>query len=113
MPNGTQVNLGLIRRPLDTLANGTALIYRGDGQWTNPLDNVATIFAARTITGAAPTALTSRSQFARSGDALENNVIFRADPQVTDKGIFRYDKVEIGALPGSDREQQVRRFNPI
>ena len=111
LANGTAVNLGLIRRPLDTLANGTALIYSGNGQWSNPLDNVATITAARTITGAAPTALTSRSQFARSGDALENAVILRADPQVTNKGIFPYDTVEIGALPGSYRKEHVRRFN--
>ena len=111
LANGTSANLGLIRRPLDTLANGTALIYSGNGQWANPLDNVVTLLAARTITGAAPTALTSRSQFARSGDALENAVILRADPQVTDKGIFPYDTVEIGALPGSYRREHVRRFN--
>lgn len=111
LANGTSVNLGLIRRPLDTLANGTALIYSGNGQWTNPLDNAATITAARTITGAAPATLTSRSQFARSGDALENAAILRADPQVTDKGIFPYDTVEIGALPGSYRKEHIRRFH--
>ena len=111
LANGTAVNLGLIRRPLDTLANGTALIYSGNGQWANPLDNAATILAARTVTGAAPAALTSRSQFARSGDALENAAILRADPQVTDKGIFPYDTVEIGALPGSYRREHIRRFN--
>jgi hypothetical protein len=111
LANGTSVNLGLIRRPLDTQANATALIYSGNGQWTNPLDNVATILAARTIAGAAPTALTSRSQFARSGNALENNATLRADPQVTDKGIFPYDTVEIGALPGNYRKEHVRRFN--
>lgn len=111
LANGTAVNLGLIRRPLDTLANGTALIYSGNGQWANPLDNVATLFAARTITGAAPAALASRSQFARSGDALENAALLRADPQVTDRGIFPFDTVEIGALPGSYRLEHVRRFN--
>ena len=111
LANGTSANLGLIRRPLDTQANGTALIFSGNGQWANPLDNVATILAARTITGAAPAALTSRSQFARSGDALENAVILRADPQVTDRGIFPYDTVEIGALPGSYRQENVRRYN--
>jgi len=111
LANGPSANLGLIRRPLDTQANGTALIFSGNGQWANPLDNVATILAARTITGAAPAALTSRSQFARSGDALENAVILRADPQVTDRGIFPYDTVEIGALPGSYRQENIRRYN--
>lgn len=111
LTNGTTVDLGLIRRPLDTQANGTALIFSGNGQWFSPLDNIATLLAARTITGAAPTALTSRSQFARSGNALENSAILRADPQVTNQGIFPYETVEIGALPGSYRKEKDKRYS--
>ncbi|MEY2879962.1 MAG: hypothetical protein RLZZ15_2342, partial [Verrucomicrobiota bacterium] len=111
LANGTSVNLGLIRRPLDTNASGTALIYSGNGQWSSPLDNLVTILANRTIAGAAVNPATARSQFARSGDALENSAILRADPQATDKGIFPYDTVEIGALPGNFRKEHLRRFN--
>jgi len=111
LANGTTVNLGLIRRPLDTNAAGTALIYSGNGQWANPLDNVVTLLANRTITGAAVNPATARSQFARSGDALENSAILRADPQVTSQGIFPYETVEIGALPGHYRQEHLRRIN--
>lgn len=111
LANGTPVNLGLIRRPLDTNAIGTALIYSGNGQWRNPLDNLVTLLGNRTVAGAAATPITSRSQFARSGAARENDPAFRVDPQVTDHGIFPYDQVEIAALPGSYRKEHDRRLN--
>ena len=103
LANGTSVNLGLIRRPLDTLANGTALIYSGNGQWSDPLDNLVTIMANRTITGGAVNPASARSQFARSGSDRENSPLFSTDPQVTNAGIFPYETVEIGALPGNFR----------
>lgn len=108
LANGTTVNLGLIRRPLDSNALGTAFIYSGNGDWTNLLGNVVTIFGARTITGAAGS---PASQFARTGAARENDARFAADPQVTSKGIFPYDTVELGALPGNWRREKVGRFN--
>ncbi|MSU49496.1 MAG: hypothetical protein EXS37_10490 [Opitutus sp.] len=108
LANGTSVNLGLIRRPMDTLANGTVLLYSGNGQWANPLDNLVTILGARTITGGTGS---PNSQFSRSGASRENDPAFCADPQVTDKGIFPYDTVEIAALPGHYRAEHVRRFN--
>ncbi len=103
LANGTAVNLGLIRRPLDTLANSTALFYSGNGQWTDPLDNLVTITANRTVTGGAVNPATARSQFARTGSARENSPLFSTDPQVTDARIFPYETVEIGALPGNYR----------
>jgi outer membrane receptor protein involved in Fe transport len=113
LANGTTANLGLIRRPLDGggSPNQTLLIYSGNGNWTNLLDNLITIGANRTITGAAASPVASRSAFMRSGAARENNPAFRADPQVTDKGIFPYDKVEIAALPGNLRTENDRKLN--
>lgn len=103
LANGSTVNLGLIRRPLDTLANATALIYSGNGQWSSPLDNLVTITANRTVTGGAVNPATARSQFARTGAARENSPLFSTDPQVTDSRIFPFETVEIGALPGNYR----------
>ena len=106
LANGTTVNLGLIRRPLDSTATGTALIYNND--WKTLLGNQVTLFGARTITGAAGS---PASQFARSGAARENDPRFQADPQVTDPGIFPFETVELAALPGSYRIERVKRFN--
>ena len=113
LANGTPVNLGLIRRPLDGggSPNQTLLIYSGNGNWSNLMDSLITIGANRTITGAAASPVASRSAFMRSGAARENNPAFRADPQVTDKGIFPYDKVEIAALPGNLRTENDRKLN--
>jgi hypothetical protein len=47
----------------------------------------------------------------RSGSARENAAGYRADPQVTDKGIFPYDEVEIAALPGNLRTEHDRKLN--
>ena len=102
LSNGTSVNLGLIRRPLDTLATATALLY-SPGQWQNPLDNLVTITSNRAVTGGAINPATARRQFARTGSARENSALFSADPQVTDERIFPYRTVEIGALPGNYR----------
>jgi hypothetical protein len=104
------VNLGLIRRPLDSRPNGTTLIWSGNGQWDTPLDNLVTIMANRTQTGGAASPTNSRTQFARSGSDRENNPSFRADPQVTDKGIFPYDSVEIAALPGAYRWEKDHKY---
>lgn len=109
--NGQTVDLGLIRRPLDTRANGTTLIYNGNGDWLDPFGGVVTLAANRTITGGAISPTNTRTQFMRSGSDRENNPSFRADPQVTDKGIFPYDTVEIAALPGSYRSENDRRFH--
>ncbi len=106
LANGTPVNLGLIRRPLDTQAGGTTLIY-SPGQWENPLDNVVTIMRNRTIAGGNGSPL---RQFARSGAARENSAFFSADPQVTDTGIFPFRTTEIGALPGNYRQEDGRKF---
>ena len=102
LANGTSVNLGLIRRPLDTLATATVFYY-SPGQWQNPLDNIVTIASNRTVAGGAVNPATARSQFARTGAARENSALFSADPQVTDERIFPYRTVEIGALPGNYR----------
>ncbi len=113
LANGTTVNLGKIRRPLDTANAGTYLIYPGNGQWGVPLDNRITLTANRTVTNG-QVAPTSRSQFARSGDSRENNDMQdgrRADPQVTDQGIFPYETVEIAALPGSYRRENDHKIN--
>ena len=109
LSDGTSVNLGLIRRPLDTKNNGTVFYYDGSGDWLNPIDNVVTLLSNRRITGAASSPTSGRSFFIRSGSARENNISFRADPQVTDKGIFPYDSVEIAALPGSYNWEKNRR----
>lgn len=109
LANGTSVNLGLLRRPLDTLATATVLYY-SPGQWQNPLDNVATITSNRTVTGGAVNPATARSQFARTGSARENSALFSADPQVTDERIFPFRTVELGALPGNYRWENVDRL---
>lgn len=110
LSDGSTVDLGLIRRPLDTRNSGTVLIYDGNGQWENPMDNVVTLLSNRRIRGSLATPTNSRSFFIRSGSARENNSSFRADPQVTDRGIFPYDTVEIAALPGSFRAEKDRRY---
>ncbi|MBL9185895.1 MAG: hypothetical protein JNK23_00310 [Opitutaceae bacterium] len=102
LANGTSVNLGLIRRPLDTNALATVLYY-SPRQWQNPIDNLLTITGNRSVTGAAVNPVTARSQFARTGSARENSLLFSADPQVTDSRLFPYETVEIGALPGNYR----------
>jgi outer membrane receptor protein involved in Fe transport len=113
LANGTAVNLGLIRRPLDGggSPNQTLLIYSGNGNWTNLLDNSITVGSNRTITNTAVTPASARSAFMRSGAARENNPAFRADPQVTDTGIFPYEDVEIAALPGNLRTENDRKLN--
>jgi outer membrane receptor protein involved in Fe transport len=113
LANGTTANLGLIRRPLDGggSPNQTLLIYSGNGNWTNLMDNLITVGSNRTITNTAVTPASARSAFMRSGAARENNPAFRADPQVTDTGIFPYDRVEIAALPGNRRTENDRKLN--
>lgn len=113
LANGTAVNLGLIRRPLDGggSPNQTLLIYSGNGNWTNLMDNFITVASNRTVTGTALSPASRRSIFMRSGSARENDPAFRADPQVTDTGIFPYDRVEIAALPGNLRTENDRKLN--
>ena len=110
LSDGSTVDLGLIRRPLDTRANGTTLIYNGGDDWLNPFGNTVTLAANRTVTGGAASPANTRVQFARSASARENNPNFSADPQVTDKGIFPYTSVEIAALPGSYRWEKGNRY---
>jgi outer membrane receptor for ferric coprogen and ferric-rhodotorulic acid len=105
LANGTTVDLGLIRRPLDTRPQGTALIYSGNGDWNTPLGNRATNLANRTVTGGNATPASAQVQFFRSGSARENSANFLVDPQVTDERIFPYGSVEIAALPGSYRRE--------
>jgi outer membrane receptor for ferric coprogen and ferric-rhodotorulic acid len=111
LANGSQVNLGLIRRPLDSTALATAWIYPIAGDGASLLDGIVTILGNRTVTGAAATPASTRSQFARSGSSLENSSSRRADPQVTDTGIFPYDTVEIQALPGNYRQENDEKFH--
>lgn len=101
LTDGSTVNLGLIRRDLDTSNSSTALLY-SPGQWIDPLDNRAVALATRNVTSGA--LLNPGSRFIRSGSALENTVGF-LDPQVTNSGIFPYETVEIGALPGNYRHE--------
>lgn len=110
LANGSTVDLGLIRRPLDTRPQGTALIYSGNGNWTTPLDNLATSLANRTVTGGNATPASAQVQFFRSGSARENDLNFLVDPQVTDEGIFPFNSVEIAALPGSYRWENDEKF---
>ncbi|MDP3069510.1 MAG: TonB-dependent receptor plug domain-containing protein [Opitutaceae bacterium] len=111
LANGTRIDLGLIRRPLDSTATPTAWIYPIAGDGVTLLDGIVTNLANRTIAGGAAAPASSRSQFARSGSALENSASLRADPQVTDLGIFPYDTVEIQALPGNYRQEKDRKFH--
>lgn len=110
LANGTTVDLGLIRRPLDTRANGTTLIYSGNGRWSDPLDNLVTLMANRTVTGGNAAPASAQVQFFRSGSARENSLDFLVDPQVTNQAIFPYDSVEIAALPGSYRWEDDEKF---
>jgi outer membrane receptor for ferric coprogen and ferric-rhodotorulic acid len=107
LANGSTVNLGLIRRSLDTTAAGTALIY-SPGQWINPLDNRVVTLSTRNNTAAGANA-NPNGAFNRSGSPLENTVGF-LDPQVTNSGIFPYKSVEIGALPGNYRTENDHKF---
>lgn len=103
LSDGTTVNLGQIRRPMDTNATGTILIYNGDGQWNDPWDNTATLLGNRFVNGALATPVNTRQQFMRTGSSLQGTPGVVANPQVTDQGIFPYETVEIGALPGNYR----------
>ena len=107
LADGRTVNLGLIRRDLDSSAQSTALLY-SPGQWDNPLDNRATILSTRNNTGAAGNA-SPNARFIRSGDPRENTVGF-LDPQVTSSGIFPFETVEIGALPGNYRWENDHKY---
>ena len=107
LADGRSVNLGLIRRDLDSTAQGTALLY-SPGQWTNPLDNRVTILSTRSNVGAAAN-VSPTAKFIRSGSPLENTVGF-LDPQVTNRGIFPFETVEIGALPGNYRWENDQKF---
>lgn len=105
LANGSTVDLGLIRRDLDTTNAGTALLY-SPGQWTDPLDNRAIALATRNVASGA--ILNPGSRFIRSGSPRENTIGF-LDPQVTSTGIFPYETVEIGALPGNSRNERDRK----
>ena len=107
LADGRSVNLGLIRRDLDTSSQATALLY-SPGQWDNPLDNRVTLLATRNNTGTGANA-NPNAKFIRSGSPIENTVGF-LDPQVVDRGIFPYDSVEIGALPGNSRTEKDNKF---
>ena len=109
LSDGTTVDLGRIRRPLDTRNNGTVFYYDGTGDWLNPIDDVVTILHNRRVRGSNSNPASGRSFFVRSGSDRENNPSFRADPQVTDEGIFPYTSVEIAALPGSYNWEKNRR----
>lgn len=109
LSNGQTVNLGIIRREQDTLSSASVLLY-SPGQWGRPLDNRMTILANRDVGGALPAGNNTRSIFMRSGSPRENNPAFRSDPQVTDPGIFPYETIEIGALPGNYRDEKIRRY---
>lgn len=106
LANGSAVNLGLIRRDLDTSNQSTALLY-SPGQWANPLDNRALALATRNLTSGA--LLNPGGRFVRTGSPLENTVGF-LDPQVTNSGIFPFETVEIGALPGNSRQERDHKF---
>ncbi len=106
LTDGTVVDgnaIGLIRRNLDSTDRGTAIIYSGNGQWTDPLDNRVTLLSTRLNTGTGGDA-TPNGRFARSGGRTENTLGF-LDAQVIDRGIFPYDTVEIAALPGAFRAE--------
>ncbi|MEO7412995.1 MAG: hypothetical protein ABIZ81_06535 [Opitutaceae bacterium] len=107
LANGSAVNLGLIRRDLDSTALGTGLLY-SPGNWTDPLDNRVVTLSTRNNTGAGGAA-NPNAKFIRSGSPLENTVGF-LDPQVTNSGIFPYQRVEIGALPGNYRWENDQKF---
>ena len=111
LANGTKIDLGLIRRPLDSTATPTAWIHHIAGDGVSLLDGIVTNLANRTIAGAAATPANARTQFARSGSALENSASLRSDPQVTDLGIFPYDTVEIQALPGNYRKEKDQKIH--
>ncbi len=110
LTNGQTVNLGTIRRELNTSPSSVVLIYPGNGQWTDPLDNVATLLSNRLVTGAlAPVA--SRATFMRSGNSNQQSPGRIAENQVVDQGIFPFRTVEIGALSGNYRTEDNDRFN--
>jgi len=106
LADGSTVNLGQIRRDLDTSNLSTALLY-SPGQWTDPLDNRAVALATRNVTSGA--LLNPGSRFIRSASPLENRVGF-LDTQVTASGIFPFETVEIGALPGNYRAENDEKF---
>ena len=106
LANGSAVNLGLIRRDLDTSNQSTALLY-SPGQWIDPLDNRAVALATRNVTSGA--LINPGGRFVRTGSPRENTVGF-LDPQVSDNGIFPYESVEIGALPGNLRSERDHKF---
>lgn len=112
LPGGETVNLGSLRRDLSSRPQGTAFIYPGTGgDWDTLLDDTVTIFAnRRTSGGLLPVA--ARQYFVRSAALTEEG---RApgffNRQVTDKGIFPYDTVEISALPGAFQIEEGDRRN--
>ncbi len=109
LANGQTVNLGIIRRELNTNANSAVLIYEGNGQWTDPMDGVMTLLSNRLVTGATPAAA-SRSVFMRSGNSNQQSAGRVSENQVIDEGIFPFNTVEIGALPGNYRWEDVNRL---
>lgn len=107
--NGQTVDLGIIRRELNTNANSAVLIYPGNGQWTDPLGNVMTLLSNRLTSGATPPAA-GRTVFVRTGNSNQQGAGRISENQVTDQGIFPFETVEIGALPGNYRWEDVNRL---
>ena len=101
--DGRTANLGFLRRPLDGNANATALFHSGNGNGSGALDNALTLLSNRTLTGGATNGV-ARQVFIRSAGSTENTALF-ADPQVTNKRIFPYNTVELGAMPGEYRNE--------
>ncbi len=107
--NGQTTDLGLLRRGNDGNANATALFY-DNRDWSNPQANTATITSTRNGAGTVEAAA-FRGMFVRSADPLENRPNPYADPQVTNRAILPFDRVEIGALPGNYRWERGRKIN--
>ncbi len=107
--NGQTTDLGLLRRANDGNANATALFY-DNRDWSNPQGNTATITSSRNAAGAVEAAA-FRGTFVRSADPLENRPNPYADPQITNRAILPYDRVELGALPGNYRWERGRKLN--
>lgn len=89
-------------------ANATAL-FDDNRDWSNPQDT-ATITSSRNAAGAVEAAA-FRGTFVRSADPLENRPNPYADPQITNRAILPYDRVELGALPGNYRWERGRKLN--
>ena len=106
---GQTIDLGLLRRGNDGNANATALFY-DNRDWKTPQGNTATITSSRNGAGTVEAAA-FRGMFVRSSDPLENRPNPYADPQITNRAILPYDRVEIGALPGNYRWERGRKIN--